>query len=355
MTNVGSEIEREIVHRLGYQLARIPNLKLVDLRRNLRIAGHEVDIDAVVEIGERQYEMLVAIKMGASPGIIRQAIRQLKSIRETLPESAELYLVVAGAYISPQGMEICKEEQVGCLDGAGNCYLAFGGVLIEINGNKNLSPVKSTSKSLFSPKSSRVLRVLLADVKKWRQVQEIAEEANISIGLVSRLKQKLLEEEFVVQENRRLRVKSPQRLLSAWSESYKYKRNEVAEYYSLDDASAVEERLAAYCSERSIRYALGLFSAASRIAPYVRTSKAFVYVEANLEETAEALQIKRVSTGANVMLLRPYDPGVFFKSREIDGINVVSDVQAYLDLKSYKGRGEEAANFLLQHSLEPSW
>jgi hypothetical protein len=46
---------------------------------------------------------------------------------------------------------------------------------------------------------------------------------------------------------------------------------------------------------------------------------------------------------------------VFYESRDIDGLNVVSDVQIYIDLKTYKGRGEEAADFLMQHSLEPSW
>ena len=39
----------------------------------------------------------------------------------------------------------------------------------------------------------------------------------------------------------------------------------------------------------------------------------------------------------------------------INGIKVVSDIQLYLDLQSYRGRGEEAAQFLLQTHLRAQW
>ena len=48
-------------------------------------------------------------------------------------------------------------------------------------------------------------------------------------------------------------------------------------------------------------------------------------------------------SGVDVTLLEPYDVGVFPGLREISGMNVVSDLQLYLDLKSYGARGEEAA------------
>jgi hypothetical protein len=349
------KIEEQIAERLKELLGRTPNVKPVNLRRNMRIAGSEVDIDSVLEIGDRQYEILVEVKSDGSPSILRRAASQLKSIRGSFPNEANLYLAVGAPYISDEGMEICKEEQVGCLDVAGNCYISFGGIHIEIKGNKNLQLAKRSSKFLFSPKSSRVIRVLLSDVNRWWQVQEIAGEAKISIGLVSRLKQKLLEEEFVIEQNRRVRAKSPKRLIDAWVENYKYKRNVVKECYSLDDGLKLEQRIADYCNQQDIPYATGLFSAASRVAPHVRMNKTFVFVDANLDEVAGALNLKPVPSGSNVVLLKPYDAGVFYKSRDIEGIKVVSDVQIYIDLKTYKGRGEEAADFLMEHLLEPGW
>ena len=355
MSDEASKLAEQIAERLGEHIAGIPNIKTVSLRRNMRIAGSQVDIDSIVELGDRQYEILVVAKADGSPSAIRRAASQLKSIRRSFADVANIYLAVGAPYISDEAMGVCEEEHVGCLDAVGNCYLSFGGLHIEIRGNKNLLPAKRSSKSLFSPKSSRVIRVLLSDVNRLWQVQEIAGEAKISIGLVSRLKQKLLEEELAVEQDRRVKVRSPKRLIDAWVESYRYKRNPLKEYYSLDDGLKAEHRIADYCNRQNIHYALGLFSAASRVAPHVRINKAFVFVDADLDDVASALNFKPVPSGSNVVFLKPYDAGVFYKSRDIDGLKVVSDVQAYIDLKTYKGRGEEAADFLMQHSLEPLW
>jgi len=60
-------------------------------------------------------------------------------------------------------------------------------------------------------------------------------------------------------------------------------------------------------------------------------------------------------SGAGVMLLGPYDEGVFYGTQVMDDIRIVSPVQIYLDLKSYKGRGEEAAEVLLREIVKPKW
>jgi hypothetical protein len=65
--------------------------------------------------------------------------------------------------------------------------------------------------------------------------------------------------------------------------------------------------------------------------------------------------LKEVTTGPNFSILEPYDDGVFYGSRTIKGIRVVSDVQLYVDLVNYKGRGEESAKFLLEQRLKPQW
>jgi hypothetical protein len=65
--------------------------------------------------------------------------------------------------------------------------------------------------------------------------------------------------------------------------------------------------------------------------------------------------LKEVESGANVMLLGPYDEGVFYGTQVIDDIRIVSPIQIYLDLKSYKGGGEEAAEALLREAIKPEW
>jgi hypothetical protein len=79
------------------------------------------------------------------------------------------------------------------------------------------------------------------------------------------------------------------------------------------------------------------------------------YVSTLPENIVSLPDLKEVETGANVMLLGPYDEGVFYGTQVIDDIRIVSPVQIYLDLKSYKGRGEEAAEVLLRDVIKPKW
>jgi len=65
--------------------------------------------------------------------------------------------------------------------------------------------------------------------------------------------------------------------------------------------------------------------------------------------------MKPVESGANVILIAPYDEGVFWSAELINGIKVANPVQVYLDLKQLSGRGEEAADFLFQEVLSPRW
>lgn len=338
---------REILRRAGDRV-------LTSSRRNVRLGLVEVDVDCTVTWPDGQCEILIEYKDKGLPGIIRNAASQLRSIQNAFT-SSDVLPVFAAPYITEDGMDVCREEGIGCIDEAGNCLLPMPGAYIEIRGRKNPRPEIRPIKSLFSPKSSRILRVLLSDVGRWWQVQELATAADISIGLVSRLKQRLLDEEFVVETERRIQVRSPRKLIDAWAENYRYKRNEFREYYSLDDISKVESRIADWCRTNHLRYALGLFSAAARIAPHVRMNKTFLFVDADPGVVAKSLGLKQVSSGANVVLLRPFDHGVFYDCTDYEGLSVVSDVQAYIDLKSYKGRGEEAADFLMTQVLEKRW
>lgn len=58
--------------------------------------------------------------------------------------------------------------------------------------------------------------------------------------------------------------------------------------------------------------------------------------------------------GGNVSMVLPYDEGVFYGVNQVDGVNVVSKVQLYIDLFNYPAQGEEAAEIVLR-ALEKEW
>ncbi len=73
------------------------------------------------------------------------------------------------------------------------------------------------------------------------------------------------------------------------------------------------------------------------------------------ESTIQQLNLKPVISGANVSLLKPYDDGVFLEMQEVNNVFTVSPIQAYLDLKKYRGRGEEAADALYREVIQKQW
>jgi hypothetical protein len=152
-----------------------------------------------------------------------------------------------------------------------------------------------------------------------------------------------------------LRLVDPQALLEEWVGSYSFRKNRLVDCYTLRDVAEAEAALAEECSKRGWSFALTGFSGAARLVPVVRYQRAMAYVCGPPEELLGSLQLKVVESGANVSLLFPYDEGVFQASRRIDDLDVVSPVQLYLDLRSFRGRGEEAAEQILEEVIKPSW
>jgi hypothetical protein len=104
-------------------------------------------------------------------------------------------------------------------------------------------------------------------------------------------------------------------------------------------------------------YALARFSAAWVHAPEVRYSVAAIYVSEQgfqpsaLDQLSKYDGAKPVDSGANLILLSPFDESVFFK-REETPLQTTSPLQTYLDLKQMSGRGDEAAQAIFESHLE---
>ncbi|MCE5190194.1 MAG: type IV toxin-antitoxin system AbiEi family antitoxin [Actinomycetia bacterium] len=100
-------------------------------------------------------------------------------------------------------------------------------------------------------------------------------------------------------------------------------------------------------------YALKGFSGARLSSPRVRWVS--IYASSRVDSLALNTQLKPVDSGGNVLILKPYDEGVFNGSQVRYDLRAVSPVQLYLDVKSMAGRGEEAAEEILVRELRPSW
>lgn len=289
-------------------------------------------------------------KSNGQPRLARSAVDQLLRYVQSVPQA---YPVFAAPYISSRSAEICREQGVGYIDLAGNCRLNFDNVYILKEGKKNPYSTKRDLRSLFSPKAERILRVLLSNSDKSWKTEELANTAKVSLGQVSNVKKLLADREWIDVFN--FRLKEPLQLLMEWSAVYKSERNQRTDYYSFKNVNELEYSMAEICEDMGLNYALTGFSAAARRIPRVRYQRASIYVNNDTEGLVERLGVKKVSSGANLSILTPYDAGVLYGIEKVEGINLVSAVQNYLDLKGERGRGEEAAAVLLEGVIEKLW
>lgn len=305
---------------------------------------------------DREQVLVVEVRSSGQPRLIREAVNQLLRYLREFPGA---YGVVVAPYISSAAAEICAREGIGYVDLAGNCRLAFDQIYIRREGNPNPFATKRDLRSLYSPKAERVLRVLLANPSRAWRVQSLAAEAEVSIGQAHNVKKLLTDREWVRAEPAGLVLVEPEMLLAEWAVEYDPRRSQSRDYYSLKSVSDVEYDLAETCAARGVRCALTGFSAAARLAPAVRYQRASAYVDGDPDAIAETLSMKRVSTGANMTLLSAYDAGVFYGTKSIgeasDQVMVASPTQVYLDLYKLPGRGEEAANAILEEVIRPLW
>ncbi|MBN1916314.1 MAG: hypothetical protein JW889_00275 [Verrucomicrobia bacterium] len=340
---------REAVRSL---LRAIPSLELVRIETPRAKSATNPDLVASVKGPRGTWRLVFEVKASGQPRLATQAVNQLLQF---LGRYRKAYGVFVAPYVSPAAAEVCTAHDVGFLDLSGNCRLSFGTVFVEREGRPNRFAARRDLRTLYSPKASRVLRVLLSAPRGPWKVADLAREAEVSLGLVSNVKRLLGDREWIGEAKTGFTLGEPKKLLAEWSDNYTFRRNVASDYYTPMAPSELEASLAAVCSGGGARCALTAFSAAARMAPAVRYQRVYAYVEGPAGAIARELGLKEVTSGPNVTFLDPFDSGVFYGVRQIDGACVVSPVQAYLDLLGLKGRGEEAAQKILDEVIVPQW
>lgn len=346
------EVKAKIRDELQRTFREIPFIVVKGPISEASLAGAKIDLVMDLRVKNRDLQVLVEVSSLGEPRVVRAAIQQLK---EHISRVDNAYPIVAAPYISDDTAMVCRQNGVGYIDLAGNCLLSFDQIYVERRGYPKAAVEKRQVRSIFSPKSSRILRVMLDNPGRSWRVQELAGEAQVSLGLASRLKERLLDLEYALENGKGLALSRPGELLELWADNYSFRKNKVHDYFGFHEVGELERDLSQYCGRRSLRYALTMFSGAALVAPFMRYTRGFAYVVGDVREVSKSLGLKEVSSGHNFTILEPYDEGVFYGSRKVDGMTVVSNIQLYLDLVGFKGRGEESARFLLEQRIRPRW
>src|SRR5438132_7082652 len=220
------EVRRQVAQRLRELL---PRAKGWEEGADTKVGGQVADLLTRFQLAGQEHTLVVEVTPLGQPRQIRAAVTRLNDIRRELPGA---YPVAGAVYIGPQSARILKSNNLGFVDLSGNCYLAFESVLIEKEGKRNVRPSSRPLRSLFAPRATRVVRVLLTEPGRAWRLEELSRAAEASLGHSHNVVKRLEDLAWVERDDRqRIHLAKPADLLEGWTESYTYRENEIASYF----------------------------------------------------------------------------------------------------------------------------
>ncbi|NOY00868.1 MAG: hypothetical protein GXP30_14225, partial [Verrucomicrobia bacterium] len=234
----GSELGLEAREQLVETLQKVPGFRFLNKQGVGREKGFpsapEYALDfPVKEKDGTSWQLKAEVKSVGHPKQVRESIFWLNRNLNKPGTAENVYPIFIAPYISSQAAKICVEEEIGYLDLSGNCHLSFGGIYIHVDGQENKFKNKRGLRSLYSPKAERVLRVMLSNpLHRWK-VEEIAEEAEVSLGTVSNIRKLLADQEWLDKGKEGFRLTDPENVLKNWWDHYEPGRSKMLQYYSI--------------------------------------------------------------------------------------------------------------------------
>jgi len=217
--------------------------------------------------------------------------------------------------------------------------------------------------NIFEPKATRALRALLIDPNQEWTIRGLAGEVGISVGYAHAVVSTLIDLGYVARtETYKTKTVNPILLLRRWAAYHQYdKVNTFLEYHTFE--REIDQFVSQLSAAKNTSYALTALAGAFLIAPHVRPVDVHMYVKSKEDATAIArtLSLQPIPKGGNVKFVIPYDHGVFYGQQKINvrisdraegEVNVVSNIQLFVDLYNYPARGLEAAEHLYERIVE---
>ena len=324
--------------------AHLPSGWSVRTRVQPRLQSYRPDAVAEIRAPDgRKALLLVEVK---SPLTAREASDLGARLPPVVREGGAVAALVVTRFASELARDRLRKAGLSYLDLTGNAWISLArpGLLIATEGAaRDPSPTRRGIRSLKGAKAARLVRALC----DWRPpvgIRDLARRAGTDPGYTSRVT-RLLEDEDLVQRdaNGQIRTLDWLGLLRRWSRDYDVaKTNRTVPLLAPRGLPAFLERLRQYDEPYAVTGSWAVPAAAS-VAPG-RLASCYVQVP---EQAAMRLGLRPVDAGANVLLLEPFDPVVFDRTREASGLTAVALSQCVVDLLTGTGREPAEAESLV--------
>jgi len=344
-------LENRAVEAVTDLLRQVEVVESVDVET--RPGSRDPDVDFVIRVaaGDRRHTLLCEVKRNGQPRHVRAAVPMLLIAAARADDDA--VPVFVAAYLSPAARAVCSELGAGYVDLEGNARLVFGGVFVERSVPHVPTTERRDMRSVFRPKSARVLRLMLREpTRRWR-LAELAAAAEVSLGHVSNVRNALLDREWAAIDRAGVFLARPDALLDAWAVAHAPPAGHRGRFYTTLHGRAFDEAARAALATARGHAAFASFSAARWLAPYARTGTDHFFADdAGLEALCTALGLESVPSGETVVVTLPRDGGLLRDTVEpAPGAVCTDPVQTWLDLSITGERGREAADHLRRERL----
>ena len=295
--------------------------------------------DAYLKIGNKKF--VIEFKESSSIASLFSATRK---IQEKVSSNKELQPLIVVPYMGEKGRLFLENEKISWLDLSGNVNIRMPGIYIRVEGKPNCFKQAGRPANVFAPKSSRITRQLLINPERRFTQREISKETGLDEGLVSRVVKRIEKDGLVSRdEEGKISVSNPARLLDAWNEVYDFQLHSITKgLIAARSGEDLLKRVTTELSNQKISYAVTGLGAAWLYDRFASFRLMTVY----LERIPDLNGFRKEESGANLWLIVPNDTGVFTGATMKDGVRCVHPVQAYLDLKAQPERAAEAAENL---------
>lgn len=300
--------------------------------------------------------------------LIKNSALSLAALRDTITmlkltdagRNEECIKILLTEYLPKKRQEMLRASDVSFIDSVGNAWIDSDSLLIEKCGNR-LSNASSKGKiqSVFADKATLVSRLLFnGDIKGVRETSTTLDDLGFSLtpGYISKVVNSLIEEHYAKRTDKGVRLINKNLFLEDWVSAYKKKRNQRSVEGWYCPMSQVDELAREVGSRLGKHGVLTDRSGAHFIDTYATFDSVDVLIKDKdaVKRALKDMGASPVDRGANINLIEPYySVSAFFGRQEIEGVQIASDIQIYLDLSHQPKRGLEAAEHLYQQKILP--
>lgn len=306
---------------------------------DLALGPNDRGIDAILTLRApdgAEAILLVEAKTGVDARDVPRLASQLRRAQEAFAPAASLLLVAP--FLGKRARQVLASESIGYVDTTGNVCLQLErpGLTLNTSGAvANPWREERSLRSLRGPSTGRAVRALV-DFEPPYGIRELASVSRTPAPTLSRVSDLLNRESLVWRNGTRGRITQVDwaGTIRRWAQDYSLTgSNRVRSYIEPRGLRALYAKL----KEAPFEYAITGSVAANELNAIAEPRSATVFV-CDITRAAEDLGIKTAETGANIILAEPYDPVVFERTTEENGMRYVAPTQVVVDCLTGPGR-----------------